>query len=150
MSFSQFLSSLKEKAGELKSDVMKFKNKTFLNAATAGSALISMADGDLSKEEKQKMIKLIENNDALSVFKAKEVIDSFNEHIGQFEFDHDVGQSQAYEALNRLKGNDIACRTVMRLILAIAAADGVFDDSEKAVARKIAFELGLSPGDFEL
>ena len=53
-------------------------------------------------------------------------------------------------ALNLLKGNDIACRTVMRLILSIAAADGVFDDDEKAVARKIALGLGLDPAGFEL
>ena len=150
MSFSNFMQNLKEKAGELKGDVLKFKNKSFLNAATAGSALISMADGELSKEEKQKMIKLIENNDALSVFKTKEVIDSFSTYIEQFEFDQDVGESKAYEALNKLKGNDIASRTVMRLILAIAAADGVFDDNEKTVAKKIAVELGLSPADFEM
>jgi tellurite resistance protein TerB len=150
MSFANFLSGLKEKAGDLKNDVLKFKNKKFLNAATAGSALIAMADGDLSKEEKQKMIKMIENNDALSVFKVAEVIGAFSGFIDQFEFDQDVGASNAYKALNLLKGDDTACRTVMRLILAIAAADGVFDDKEKAVARKIAIELGLNAADFEL
>lgn len=150
MSFADFMSSIKQKSSELKNDVLKFKNKNFLNAATAGSALISMADGVLDAEEKKKMIRFIESNDALSVFKTTEVIGSFKEFVDNFEFDKDIGESKAYEALNRLKGNDIACRVVMRLILSIAAADGVFDDCEKVVARKVAIELGLPPADFEL
>ncbi len=150
MSFADFMSGLKQKSNELKDEVLKFKNKNFMHAATAGAALISMADGELDSEEKKKMIKFIESNDALSVFKTGEVITSFKEFIDNFEFDKDIGESKAYEALNRLKGNEIACRTVMRLILSVAAADGVFDDDEKAVARKIAIELDLNASDFEL
>lgn len=150
MSFSSFLSSIKQKSNELKEEVLKFKNKKFLNAATAGTALIARADGDVSSEEKKKMLKIIESNNALSVFKTSDVIASFNEFLGNFDFDEDVGESKAFEALNLLKGDDVACRTVMRLILSIAAADGVFDDSEKAVARKISLELGLDPAGFEL
>ncbi len=150
MSFSDFMSGLKQKTGELKAEMMKFKNKKFLNAATAGAALIAMADGVLDSEEKKKMLKFIENNDALSVFKTQEVIGAFKDFIDNFDFDKDIGESKAYEALNLLRGNEVECRTVMRLILSIAAADGVFDDSEKMVARKIAIELNLNPDDFEL
>ena len=150
MSFSNFMSAIKQKSNELKGEVLKFKNKKFLNAATAGTALIARADGDVSSEEKKKMLKIIESNDALSVFKTSDVIDAFSGFLSNFEFDEDVGESKAFEALNLLKGDDVACRTVMRLILSIAAADGVFDDDEKAVARKVAFELGLDPAGFEL
>jgi tellurite resistance protein TerB len=96
------------------------------------------------------MLKIIESNDALSVFKTSDVIEAFNSFLSNFEFDLDVGESKAFEALNLLKGDDVACRTVMRLILSIAAADGVFDDDEKVVARKVALELGLDPAGFEL
>ena len=150
MSFASFISSVKQKSNELKDEVLKFKNKKFLNAATAGTALIALADGDVSSEEKKKMLKIIESNNALSVFKTADVISSFNEFLSNFEFDQDVGESKAFEALNLLKGDDVACRTVMRLILSIAAADGVFDDNEKAVASKVARELGLNPTEFEL
>ena len=36
MSFDSFLSQLKNKANELKTEALKFKNKDFLNAAMAG------------------------------------------------------------------------------------------------------------------
>lgn len=150
MSFDNFLSQLKSKASELKADVLKFKNKDFLNAAMAGSALVAMADGGVSAEEKQKMLKFIESHDALSVFSTSDVIKAFQEFVGQLEFDKDIGEAKAYQALGKMKSNVDAARLLIRMIIAIAAADGHFDASEKAVAFKIAKELGLNPADFEL
>jgi tellurite resistance protein TerB len=150
MSFDNFLSQLKSKANELKTDVLKFKNKDFLHAAMAGSALVAMADGSVSAEEKQKMIKFIEGHDALSVFTTSDVIKAFQEFIGQLEFDKDIGEAKAYQALGKMKTNAEAARLLIRMIIAIAASDGNFDASEKVVASKIARELGLNPADFEL
>lgn len=150
MSFSNFLSGLKTKAGELKTEAMKYKNKDFLNAAMAGSALISMADGSVSPEEKQKMIKFIESNDALSVFTTSDVIKAFQEYVNQLEFDKDIGEAKAYQALGKMKSNVDASRLLVRMIIAVASSDGNFDANEKAVASKIAKELGINPSEFEL
>lgn len=150
MSFSNFLSGLKTKAGELKTEAMKYKNKDFLNAAMAGSALISMADGSVSPEEKQKMIKFIESNDALSVFTTSDVIKAFQEYVNQLEFDKDIGEAKAYQALGKMKSNVDASRLLVRMIIAVASSDGNFDANEKMVASKIAKELGINPSEFEL
>jgi tellurite resistance protein TerB len=150
MSFENFLSQLKSKANELKTEALKFKNKDFLNAAMAGSALIAMADGSISAPEKQKMIKFIESNDALSVFTTSEVIKAFQDFVGQLEFDKDIGEAKAYAALGKIKSNEAASRLLVRMIVAIASSDGNFDDQEKKIAVKIITELRLSPADFEL
>ncbi|MBK1717662.1 tellurite resistance TerB family protein [Thiocystis violacea] len=150
MAFQDFLNNLKTKAAELKNEAMKFKNKDFLNAAVSGSVLVSMADGNVSSEEKQKMMRFIENYEALSVFSSKELIESFQNAMTQIEFDKDLGEAKAYDAIRKMKGKDDAARLILRLIIAIAGADGNFDDSEKRVARKIAMELSLNPADFEL
>jgi tellurite resistance protein TerB len=150
VSFESFLSQLKNKASELKTEALKFKNKDFLNAAMAGSALIAMADGSISGEEKQKMIKFIESNDALSIFTTSDVIKAFQDFVGQLEFDKDIGEAKAFQALGKLKSNNEAARLLMRMIIAIASSDGNFDLSEKKVAVRIANELGVSPAEFEL
>jgi tellurite resistance protein TerB len=150
MGFDNFLSRLKSKASELKTEALKYKNKDFLNAAMAGSALIAMADGSVSAEEKQKMIKFIESNDALSVFTTSDVIKAFQDYVGQLEFDRHIGEAKAYEALHKMKSNAGAARLLVRMIIAIASSDGDFDAQEQAVASKIARELGLSPSEFEL
>ncbi|MCK7575105.1 MAG: tellurite resistance TerB family protein [Chromatiales bacterium] len=150
MAFQDFLNNLKQKASDLKNEVMKFKNKDFLNAAVSGSVLISMADGHVSSDEKQKMMRFIENYEALSVFSSKEIIESFQNTMTQIEFDKDLGEAKAYEAIRKMKGNDEGARLIVRLAIAIGGADGNFDDNEKRVARKLAMELGLNPADFEL
>ena len=150
MSFDSFLSQLKSKANELKTEALKFKNKDFLNAAMAGSALVAMADGSVSSEEKQKMIKFIESHDALSIFTTSDVIKAFQDFVGQLEFDKDIGEAKAYEALGKMKSNAPASRLLVRMIIGIASSDGNFDDSEKKVAVRIARELGLEPSEFEL
>ncbi len=150
MSFDNFLSQLKCKASELKTEALKFKNKDFLNAAMAGSALIAMADGSITASEKQKMIKFIENNDALSVFTTSDVIKAFQEFVGQLEFDKDIGEAKAYQALGKMKSNTEAARLLVRMIISIASADDIFDFAEKKIAAKIAKELGVDPAEFEL
>ena len=150
MSFETFLSQLKSKVNDLKTEALKFKNKEFLNAAMAGSALIAMADGSISSEEKQKMIKFIESNDALSIFSTSDVIKAFQDFVGQLEFDKDIGEAKAYEALGKMKSNSQAGRLLVRMIIAIASADGNFDAAEKQIAAKIAKELAIDPAEFEL
>jgi tellurite resistance protein TerB len=150
MSFDNFLNQLKTKANELKTEALKYKNKDFLNAAMAGSALVAMADGSITSDEKQKMIKFIESHDALSIFTTSDVIKTFQDFVGQIEFDQDIGEAKAYQALGKMKSNAEASRLLIRMIIAIASADGNFDATEKKVAIKIAKELAISPSEFEL
>ena len=150
MSFDSFLSQLKTKANELKTEALKFKNKDFLNAAMAGSALVAMADGSISSEEKQKMIKFIESNDALSIFTTSDVIKAFQDFVSQLEFDKDIGEAKAYQAIGKMKSNSEASRLLVRMIIAIASSDGLFDNDEKKIAIKIAKELAIDPSEFEL
>ncbi|MDD5268420.1 MAG: tellurite resistance TerB family protein [Methylococcales bacterium] len=150
MSFENFLSQLKTKANELKTEALKFKNKDFLNAAMAGSALIAMADGSISLTEKQKMIKFIESNDALSIFTTSDVIKAFQDFVGQLEFDKEIGEAKAYQAIGKMKSNTEASRLLVRMIIAIASSDGLFDNDEKKIAIKIAKELAIDPSEFEL
>jgi tellurite resistance protein TerB len=150
MSFDSFLSQLKSKANELKTEALKFKNKDFLNAAMAGSALIAMADGSISASEKQKMIKFIESNDALSIFTTSDVIKAFQDFVGQLEFDKDIGEAKAYQAIGKMKSNIEASRLLVRMIISIASSDGNFDEDERKIAAKIAKELAINPAEFEL
>ena len=150
MSFDNFLSQFKTKANELKTEALKFKNKDFLNAAMAGSALIAMADGSISSIEKQKMIKFIESNDALSIFTTSDVIKAFQDFVSQLEFDKEIGEAKAYQAIGKMKSNTEASRLLVRMIIAIASSDGNFDHDEKKIAVKIAKELAINPSEFEL
>lgn len=150
MSFESFLENLKQTADELKTEALKYRNKNFMRACMSGSVLIAMADGTVSPEEKQKMLRFIENYEALAAFSSKEMIECFQNYATLLQYDKDLGEAKAYDALRKANGDDQAARLILRLVIAIAGADGNFDDQEKHVAKKIAQELNLNPAEFEL
>lgn len=139
-----------EVSANLKAEVTKIKNKTFLEAVVAGCTLVAHADGVVKPEEKQKMMGFLRNSDVLSVFSTEEVIGVFDKYSKQFEFDAQIGQASVLQVVGKLKGKDSEARLMVRVCCAIGAADGDFDDQEKAMVRTICNELGLNPKDFDL
>lgn len=145
---------LKQRTSEvlatMKTEVAKFKNKTFLDAVVAGCTIVAHADGVAKPEEKQKMMGFLRSNDSLSVFDTSEVIELFEKHSKSFEFDFTIGEANALQTVAKLKGKDAEARLMVRVCCAVGASDGNFDDHEKAAVRKICNELGLNPKDFDL
>ncbi len=144
------LSGLMAKASELKNDVLKFKSKDFLHAALGGSALVIMADGTIDANEKLKMMRFIENNEALSVYDTSEVLRVWKDYVETLELDQDIGRAKALGAIGKIKGKADQARLVMRMVIAIGASDGDFDADEKRVASSVAKELGLDSAEFDL
>lgn len=135
---------------KLTSEMVKFKNREFMEAVANSCAMVAAADGEVSSAEKMKMTGFINNSPELKVFNLSDVIKVFNEACGKFEFDYQIGQAQALKNISKIKGKDGAGRLLVRVARAIGASDGNFDDEEKAVCRLICLELGLAPADFEL
>lgn len=149
-----FFDSLKTKMGELRTGLedglKKYKNKNTLNAMMAGCAYVAAADGKIEPEEKQKMANLVRNSSVTSVFDASEAIKIFNSFAEKFEFDFQVGKSEALLAIAKIKGDSGVARLIIRGCIIIGGADGDFDASEKAVVREICRELGQDPSEFDL
>ena len=139
-----------EVSASLKTEVTKVRNKSFLEAVVAGCALVAYADGVVKPEEKQKMMGFLQTSDVLSVFDVTEVIKAFEKVAKNFEFDPAIGEANALQTVGKLKGKDAEARLMVRVCCAVGAADGDFDDDEKAAVRKICGELGLNPKDFDL
>jgi len=134
----------------LSNEVTKFKNREFMDAVVAGCALVAAADGNINSAEKQKMTGYIQNSGELKVFDLKDVIQSFQEICGKFEFDAEIGRAEALKTIGKLRGKDEAARLLVRVCCAIGGSDGSFDDKERAVCRSICVELGLNGADFDL
>lgn len=143
-------SSTADARAKLSAEVSKYKNRTFMEAVVAGCALLAAADGEVKSEEKQKMAGFLQRADELKHFEMKDVIAVFNKTIEDFEFDQEIGKAEALKKIGKIKANEEQARLLVRVVCAIGAADGDFDDQEKAAAREICTELGLNPGDFDL
>ena len=141
------LSSARSKVAE---EVSKIKNKSFLEATIAGVVIVAYADGTISPEEKKKMMGFVQQHEALKVYDSKKIIELFNKFSDNYDFDHSIGESQALETVAKLKTKEAEARLLVRVCCVIGAADGEFDDDEKAAVRRICSELGLDPVDFDI
>lgn len=145
--FQNWLSNTRS---NLKDQVKKFKNKDLMDAIVAGCAVVAVADGTVSPEEKQKMAGYLGRSEDLKVFNMSEVIDRFNHFAGNMDFDVMVGKQEALRSIAKFKSKPEIGRVIIGVCCAVAAADNDFDEQEKAVVRDICNVLGLSPGEFGL
>ncbi len=141
---------LKTQTTNVTEEVKRFKSKNFMDAVTAGCALVAFADGVVKPEEKAKMGGFIQRDESLKVFDMSKVIESFEKHVKSFEFDLTIGKAEALRTIGKIKKKSDEARLLVRVCCAIGAADGDFDADEKAVVKEICQELGLNPDEFGL
>lgn len=150
MSFTDWLKkNVTEARDALNTEIMKYKSKDLLEAVVAGCALVAYADGNVSSEEKQKMMGFLRTSDQLRVFDSGDVIRIFQKYVEKFEFDNMIGVGEVMQAVGKFRGKPQA-QLLVRVCCAIGAADGDFDHRERAVVRRMCSELGLNPSDFNL
>lgn len=145
-----FLDSIKNAASQAVTGFNKFKNKSFMEGVVAGAVLISMADGSIDAEEKTKLLNFFKASEDLSCFSPADVGEAFSKIEKLISFDPDSGKAEAFRILGKLRDDPEQARMVVRTVIAIANADGNFDNSEKDMARQICKELNVAPGDFDL
>lgn len=145
--FSSWLQTTKQ---GLNDQVKKLKNKDFLEAVVAGCAIVAAADGTIDANEKQKMAGYISRSEELKVFDMADVINRFNHHVGNMEFDTMIGKQEALKVIAKYRTKPEVARVIVGVCSAIGAADGDFDASEQAAIREICNTLGLNPSEFNL
>ncbi|CAI3938860.1 tellurite resistance TerB family protein [Commensalibacter communis] len=145
-----FFDDFKNRLSGLTEEFKKFKNKDILNSVMAACAYIAAADGHIDPEEKRKMIGLVKNSPLISVYGADNAIKVFTEHADRFDFDFEIGKTEALRIISKHRGNSEIARLIIRAAIMIGNSDGNFDNNEKTAVRTIINELGENPSDFDL
>ncbi|MGV8927252.1 MAG: tellurite resistance TerB family protein [Ewingella sp.] len=132
----------------LLSEVSRYKGKYFMQGCVAVGTYIAFADGVVSAQEKQKLIKYFEISDTLKVFSTEEVISEFQKLSAKFDFDLDIGRSECLKTVGKLRKKPEEARAAVRLGVMIAKSDANFDEDEKRALLEVCNELGLKPEEF--
>ena len=141
---------LKEQKNKATGGIKQFANKDFMEAVAAGCAMIASADGNISSDEKQKMVGYINLNESLKVFNLNDVLTRFNHYADMFGFDYNVGKAEAVKAVAKIKTKPDAAKTLVAVCCAIGASDGNFDKDEIALVKEMCSVLGVNPAEFKL
>ena len=133
-------------AGRLFRGAKKVENRDLMEAIVGGGLLVAAADGDIEKEELQKLEKLIAGNENLKHFGA-EIGKTIRRFSDLLEGDFLVGRSKIMREIRDIAGNDDHVEDVVLNVLVIAKADGEVEPEERKVIEEIARELGYRLGE---
>lgn len=129
-------------------EVSKFRNADALDALVGASVMIAAADGNISADEKTKLLGFLQNSALTKAYSTDKIIKVFNEHSGRFDFGVDIGAAEVLRIVGKQRSNVETARAIARLAVMIGKADGDFDENERRTATAIINELGLNPAEF--
>lgn len=149
MSFLDRLKGMAQSAQTAIGDeVSRFRNKDALDALVGASVMIAAADGNISGDEKQKLLGFLKNSALTKAYSTDQIVKLFQEHSSRFDFDVEVGRSETLRVVGKQRANVETARAIARLAVMIGKADGEFDAAERQAATQIINELGLNPSEF--
>ena len=146
--FDKLRQSASDAKAALTTKVSQFKNSTFRDSVMGICALVASADGNVSDDEKAAIGSLITSLDALKVFPPADLIAKFNEYVDTVNKDKTFGPISINGVIGKIKGKGEQPDVALQIALAIANADGTFDDSEKKRVRDICRTLGLDAASY--
>lgn len=128
--------------GKVFKTAKKVENRDLMEAIVGGCLLISAADGEIEKEETQRIERLLRNNENLQHFggEIQKVIARFSELL---ETDFTIGKAKIMREIRDIQGRDQDVEDVMLNMLAVAKSDGEVEPQERKVFEEIARELGF-------
>lgn len=135
---------------EFSVEIRQAENEHLMEGIVGACAIVAYADGWVTDEEHDRMLRLIRGFEPISAFGLDDVIATFESWTAQFAADQKKGEAAALKAVGRVKGAARYPSLLVKTCCAIAAADGGFDAEERNAIIKICRVLGLDPHDFEV
>lgn len=136
--------------GKFLTGAKKVQNANVLEAIIAASLLVSASDGEIEKEETEKLEKLLQHNDLLSAFKPAEINKVVSKYTGILEADFNVGKLKLMKEIRDVSSNVEHAEEVFVTALAIANSDGEVEPAEQKVLVDIAKTLSINPTNYGL
>jgi tellurite resistance protein TerB len=120
-----------------------------LDAVVAACALIAHADGEVSTEERGRMLDRIRGQAGLIPFGVDDVLEAFEALDARFETRPEEARAEAEMMIRRIKGRAETAE-VAAAAVAVSIADGGLEADERQVILDICAWLGVAPSRFDL
>lgn len=116
----------------------KLTSRSMFDAIIAAVAVVASSDGEVTADEKKKLVGCIQGSELFTGFSLSDIIDSFNKYTGRLSFDFDIGKTELMSVIQRGAKDKESSRLIVAVANATAKADGTLSETEKAVVREIA------------
>jgi len=127
------------------SRVEKYRDKTFLKAAMAASALTAYADGTVSVSERFKVEEILERLDRLHIYDAQKAVEKFEDFVRELEDNTEQAEKVLLGKLARMAHDRDAADLIAHIALEVSHADKFFNRAERMQFDEICKSLNLDP-----
>ena len=125
------------------------RNRAFLDAAMAASALVATADGEASFAQRIRIDEVLSSVEPLQSFDVHTAIDIFRTFADEIQNEPEEGRARALQAVWTLSGDAESVRLILRIACAVARAEGSCSSAGLAKVREIADAIGASMPELE-
>jgi tellurite resistance protein TerB len=132
---------------KLKTDIERFRDRAFLKAAMAVSALTALADGEISLEERYRVDAIVAGEPALAAFNSHKAAAIFNDYVHALRSEPDRARRILMAKVERMAVKPRRARTLMRVSWLIIVADERVRPAETAAFDELCRALMLDPED---
>jgi len=137
-----------KKARNTVSEIKKFERKDLMEATVGIAVLVMWADGTAEDSEREKIAKILANNQALAAF-GPEVQSTFNRFDSLCkESGFMLAKVQIMREIGDVKGDTREMEDVLVTGLTVALADGELEEPEEKILRGVASAFGLRIEDY--
>ena len=134
----------------LAQELERFRNRHFLEACMAASALVALADGEVNISELNTIDQVLETVHQLKIYDPHVAVDIYRDYIDGLREDGEETRRRALRAVERLTGDAEAARLIIRVCVAIGKSDDDFSPPEQDLILDLCAILNIPPAEFGL
>ena len=135
----------------LRNSLSRMKNRQFLDATMAATALVATADGEVTFSELSALDSVLESIQDLQIYDPHVAVDIYRDFADAIADNREQGRDTALVAASKIVGDHDAAELVIRVAIAISKADGELSPQESDVIHELCELLGVRiPKDSEI
>lgn len=127
----------------LRNSLTRFRNRQFLDATMAATALVATADGEVTFSELSALDSVLESVTDLQIYDPHVAVDIYRDFADEIGRDASGGKAAAIAAVSKVAGDADASEHVLRVAVAISKADGNLSPPEAAIITELCQVLSL-------
>jgi tellurite resistance protein len=121
----------------------RHRNKPFLEAMMAATALLAHADEEIGLSERLALDFILENVNELKLFDVHQAVNLFRDWGKAIKKDFGTAKKQVLKAVAKFSGDEEKASLLVRASILIAKADGDFNEPEQKVIDELCQVLCL-------
>ena len=127
----------------LRNSLSRIRNRQFLDATMAATALVATADGEVTFSELSALDTVLESIQDLQIYDPHIAVDKYKDFADAIGDDPERGRRNAIATVHKVAGDADAAELVIRVAVAISKADGELSQQEAKSISDLCETLGV-------